>query len=59
MNDGLKLIVERPASNDDFEYVLEEKNPNQPATLYIKGPYMMAEQANRNRRIYNLEEMTT
>lgn len=58
MNDGLKLIVERPASNDDFEYVLEEKNPNQPATLYIKGPYMMAEQANRNRRIYNLEEMT-
>jgi hypothetical protein len=57
MSEGLKLIVERPANNDDFEYVLEEKNPNQPATLYIKGPYMMAEHANRNRRIYNLEEM--
>lgn len=57
MSDALKLIVERPASNDDFEYVLEEKNPNQPATLFIKGPYMMAEQANRNRRIYNIEEM--
>ena len=57
MSDGLKLIVEKPASNEDFEYVLEEKNPNQPATLFIKGPYMMAEQANRNRRIYNLEEM--
>lgn len=58
MSEALKLIVERPANNDDFEYVLEEKNPNQPATLYIKGPYMMAESANRNRRIYNLEEMS-
>jgi hypothetical protein len=57
MSEALKLIVERPASNDDFEYVLEEKNPNQPATLYIKGPYMMAEHMNRNRRIYNLDEM--
>ena len=26
MSEALKLIVERPASNDDFEYVLEEKN---------------------------------
>lgn len=25
MSDGLKLIVEKPASNEDFEYVLEEK----------------------------------
>jgi hypothetical protein len=57
MSNALKLIVERPANNDDFEYVLEEKNPNQPATLFIKGPYMMAEYTNRNRRIYNLEEM--
>lgn len=54
---SLKLIVEKPAPEEEFEYILEEKDRNSPATLYIKGPYMMAENYNRNNRLYRLEEM--
>jgi len=55
---SLRLIVEKPAPEEQFEYILEEKDRNSPATLYIKGPYMMAESVNRNNRIYPIEEMT-
>jgi hypothetical protein len=54
----LKLIVEKPAPEEQFEYILEEKDRHSPSTLYIKGPYMMAEGKNRNNRLYPLEEMT-
>jgi len=54
---SLKLIVEKPAPDEEFEYILEEKDRNSPATLYIKGPYMMAENYNRNNRLYRIEEM--
>lgn len=54
---SLRLIVEKPASEEEFEYILEEKDRNSPSTLYIKGPYMMAESYNRNNRLYKLEEM--
>ena len=37
--------------------IVEEKNANEPRNFYIKGPYMMAEGANRNKRIYSLNEM--
>lgn len=47
-----KLLVETPAPKEQFEYVLEEKNPNTPATLYIKGPYIMMDEVNRNKRYY-------
>jgi len=56
---SFKLIVETPTNNNDFEYIVEEKNSNQPRNYYIKGPFMMAEGANRNRRIYSLNEMKT
>jgi len=56
---SFKLIVETPTNNNDFEYIVEEKNANQPRNYYIKGPFMMAEGANRNRRIYSLNEMKT
>jgi len=56
---SLKLIVEKPAPEEEFEYILEEKDRNSPATLYIKGPYMMAENYNRNNRLYRLEEMVS
>ena len=54
---SFKLIVETPSDNNDFQYIVEEKNANEPRNFYIKGPYMMAEGANRNKRIYNLDEM--
>jgi hypothetical protein len=56
---SLRLIVEKPASEEQFEYIVEEKDRNSPSTLFIKGPYMMAENYNRNNRLYKLNEMVT
>lgn len=54
---SLKLLVEEPT----FEYDIlhEEKNPHTPSAMYIRGPFLMAEQKNRNGRIYTLNEMFT
>ena len=57
MDMPLRLIVEKPAPEEQFEYILEEKDRNTPANLFIKGPYMMAEGVNRNNRLYPIEEM--
>jgi hypothetical protein len=54
---SLRLIVEKPAPEEQFEYIFEEKDRKSPASLYIKGPYMMAENFNRNNRLYKLDEM--
>jgi hypothetical protein len=54
---SLRLIVEKPAPDEQFEYIFEEKDRRSPSTLFIKGPYMMAENYNRNNRLYKLEEM--
>jgi len=54
---ALRLLVETPASDDQFEYVVEEKSGNQPSTMYIKGPYMQCEEVNKNKRIYDSSEM--
>jgi len=54
---GLNLIVETPAPKEEFEYIVEEGNTKDKKNLYIKGPYMMAEDVNRNKRIYSLDEM--
>jgi hypothetical protein len=56
---SFRLIVETPTDNNDFEYIVEEKNANHPRNFFIKGPYMMAEGANRNKRIYSIQEMKT
>lgn len=53
---GYKLIVETP--RDDIEYVINEKNSKEPSSLYIQGPFLMANEKNRNGRIYMLEQMT-
>jgi len=50
------LIVEAPDPKE-LEYVLEEKNLQGGKSLYIQGPYMMAEGENRNHRIYSSDEM--
>ena len=51
----LKLLVEEPVF--DYDILIEEKNANEPGTLFIQGPYLMAEQKNKNGRIYTLNEM--
>ncbi len=52
-----KLLVETPASKDDFEYILQEDKESNKKTLFIKGPYMMAEDVNRNKRYYPKDEL--
>ena len=54
---SLSLIVETPAPKESFEYIVEEGNSKGSQNFFIKGPYMMAEGVNRNKRIYPLEEM--
>jgi len=54
---SLNLIVETPAPKEEFEYIVEEGNSKGTKNFYIKGPYMMAEGVNRNKRIYPLHEM--
>jgi hypothetical protein len=54
---ALKLLVEAPYPEDQYEYVIEEKNGNQPSTMYIKGPYMQCEEVNKNKRVYDSHEM--
>jgi hypothetical protein len=38
-----KLLVEG-TDPDSLEFILEEKNKDAPQHLYIKGPYLMAEE---------------
>lgn len=54
---AFKLLVEKPAPQEEFEYIIEEKDRTSPANLFIRGPYMMADGVNRNKRLYPLEEM--
>jgi len=54
---ALKLLIEQPALEEEFEYVLEEQNNNKPANLFISGPYMQCEMVNKNKRIYSEGEM--
>ena len=53
---AFKLLVEKtdPA---EFEYIIEEKNNKSESRLYIKGPYMMASDVNKNKRVYDLDNM--
>ena len=55
---AFKLLVEK-TDPSEFEYIIEEKNAQSGERLYIKGPYMMASEVNKNKRIYNLENMIT
>ena len=55
----LNLLIGQTAHEDSFEYIVEETNRNTPSNLYIKGPYMMAEGINKNKRIYPIDELRT
>jgi hypothetical protein len=54
-NNSYRLLVEEPTY--EIQYLVEEKNRTSPSNLYIKGPFLMANEANKNKRIYPLEEM--
>ena len=53
---SFKLLVEK-TDPQEFEYILEEKNTKDAPRLYIKGPYMMADDVNKNKRVYDLDNM--
>lgn len=53
----LKLIAQNPIT-EGIDYLIEEGNKDKPSVMYITGPYMVAEEKNRNNRIYSLDEMT-
>ena len=55
MSKAYNLLVESPSY--DLKVLVEEQNRNSPSNMFISGPFLMAEQANRNKRIYPLEEM--
>jgi hypothetical protein len=54
---ALRLLVEQPAPEEEFEYIVEEQNNNKPSNLFITGPYMQCEQINKNKRVYSEREM--
>ena len=54
---ALRLLVEQPAPDEEFQYVVEEQNNNKPSSMFISGPYMQCEMINKNKRIYSEGEM--
>lgn len=55
MDKYLNLLSE--SQNSELEYICEEQNSGSGKTHYLQGPFMMAEQPNKNHRIYKLDEM--
>jgi hypothetical protein len=54
---AFKLLVDQYAENEEFEIVKEETNNRSKPSYYVTGPYMMCEEVNKNKRIYDREEM--
>ncbi len=57
MSVKLNLVCENPGIIDQFEVFEEQTNKDSAKSLFIKGPYMMAEGVNRNKRFYPREEL--
>lgn len=54
-----KLLVETP-DFESFTYIREEKSLKEgKRKLYLEGPYMMANEINKNKRCYDLTEMVS
>jgi Prohead core protein serine protease len=51
-----KLITQTPIC-EGLDYLIEEGNKDKPANIYVSGVYMVAEEKNRNNRIYSRDEM--
>lgn len=54
---AFKLLVDQYADNEEFEIIKEEANNRAKPSYYVAGPYMMCEEVNKNKRIYDREEM--
>lgn len=52
----LKLITQTPIT-EGLDFLIEEGNKDKPANMYVSGVYMVAEEKNRNNRIYSRDEM--
>tara|TARA_R110001592_G_scaffold120331_1_gene324369 strand:- start:1202 stop:1867 length:666 start_codon:yes stop_codon:yes gene_type:complete len=57
MSVKLNLVCENPDIVDQFEVFEEQTNKDSAKSLFIKGPYMMAEGVNRNKRFYPRDEL--
>lgn len=53
----MKLIAEAAFDAQDYNTVIEESKIGGEKNVFIVGPYMAANEVNRNRRIYDLDEM--
>ena len=53
----LKLITQTPIT-EGLDYLIEEGNKDKPANIFISGVYMVANEKNKNNRIYSSEEMS-
>lgn len=53
---ALRLLVEEPDISE-VEYLIEEKNTGSPSSMFIRGPYILVGEKNKNRRRYEPEEM--
>jgi Prohead core protein serine protease len=54
---SLRLLVETPAPEEQFEYIEEQSNIKGKSQLRIRGPYMECEMVNKNQRIYTESDM--
>lgn len=52
----LNCLFEKPEFSE-LEILIEEDNKKAGQTIYISGPYLMAKAPNKNKRIYDLDEM--
>jgi hypothetical protein len=52
---GLKFLTTE--LHEELDFLVEEKNSQEPQKYFITGPYMMAEKQNQNGRVYALDEM--
>jgi hypothetical protein len=52
-----RLIIESPAHDSEFKYFTEDNKHTGTPTLYIEGPYLMAEGVNKNKRKYPIHEL--
>lgn len=55
MSKAYNLIVESPSY--DLKVLINEQHRNSPSEMFLTGPYLLAAEANRNKRIYPLVEM--
>lgn len=52
---GLKFISTE--LHEELDFLVEEKNRQEPPRYYFTGPYILANERNQNGRIYDLHEM--